>query len=222
MTYKSTELRDAAGLPLDWETKLRYAGVYRNKAQRVYYVRVGTPERQFHVGTAYSQELGAILYDKALWKLAGKIARPLRFNFPDKLADYDQDTLSRELPRLDEIYAAVPFLRASDSLLGEAELRGRRLKEMNTRFWATSIGESRYQVVMAKVARQQSVLAELFSEADSLPDSLALNKLPAITSQFHSVATSISQAAAQAKCLSDMLASHAELYEKIQAETPSV
>src|SRR6185369_16323556 len=77
--------------PIDWHERTLWRGFARNELNRQYIVRVSAQGKQHFVAMADCQEQAAMLYDLALWKLAPKLTRKLKLNFPDDFSFITQE-----------------------------------------------------------------------------------------------------------------------------------
>lgn len=198
--------------PLDWVDDSGYRGLTRNLALRLYVVKLAVAGKQFFLGNAYSQQVGARLYDYALWKFAGKMSRALHPNFPDDFKFITQEAIDANTPRLNELYAKIPFLRIADEQTPEAELRAARFN--NT----SQPTPDFYLTQLRRLKRIRLAASEDFVSVSDGMSKLDLRKLPDVYNKFSAVITAL---AARVKCLAELeetMESQHEYYRKVKNE----
>ena len=109
--------------PADWDNSPIPNGVTKNVAARCYNVRISVAGKQLHVATSSHQSIAANLYDLALWKLCPKMTKHLEPNYPEYFSLVTQRSVESNCPRLNKLYARLPFVREGDRNLDEDTLR---------------------------------------------------------------------------------------------------
>ena len=221
---ESSDALDGDGWPKDWKQPIQWRGISHNVTNRRYLVRVGANSRQYSIAAVCSQHYGASLYDLALWKLCPKLGRRIKPNFPESFDEICQLDVDEQCPRLNSLFAELPWLSMADESLGEAGVRARILNlnplpsiqqrdRTNRQFLDCMYNRKKFRALI------ETELIHSESERSTLA---MIHKLPAIVELFQSLEESLRESAGLSKQLEELMEKSATYYSKLVAESESL
>jgi len=142
--------------PKDWDEPIRGHGYSRNEAQKFYFVRLTVQGKQQFISCEYCQDDAAKAYDLALWKLAPKMTRVAKPNDREGFRSITQADVDSFCPKLNELYAATPFLELAHEAIPEDVLREEALERSHDEKQPSGLKD--YQKVLLHLKRVRVML----------------------------------------------------------------
>lgn len=184
------EVERDTNLPKDWAQPIVLSGFYRNMQHSRYDVKITVAGVQRYVGTAYSHQSAAQLYDLALWRLCPKLGKLRRPNFPEAFQQITQEQIDNLVPGLNVLYRHLGYVNVGDENVGDDKLREQWFANLDRRFEEVRSAERNrtdhfanlLHYVKASEIRQRELLRRLQALRSKVP---RLSILPSAVAGFN-------------------------------------